>query len=142
MITVHSLPDTLRVGLTEAEKQILEMGKDKTSISFWPSPAAYAHLVLEKHVKALKEAGFSTKFLRSHAAPEKPEVTQKSEGLALVGETTEDEAEGSTVGGELAGATAKAGDWMEVIREGGTWDSARTIRAAFLGYLLGEGFFP
>jgi len=54
MITVHNLPDTLRAGLTEAEKQILEMGKDKTSISFWPSPAAYAHLLLEKHVKALK----------------------------------------------------------------------------------------
>jgi hypothetical protein len=31
---------------------------------------------------------------------------------------------------------------MEVIKEGGSWDSARTIRAAFLGYLLGEGFFP
>jgi len=54
MITVHNLPDTLRADLTEAEKQILEMGKDKTSISFWPSPAAYAHLLLEKHVKALK----------------------------------------------------------------------------------------
>jgi hypothetical protein len=142
MITVHNLPDTLRAGLTEAEKQILEMGKDKTSISFWPSPAAYAHLVLEKHVKVLKEAGFSTKSLGNHAAPEKPELTQKSEGLALVGETTEDEAEGSTVGGEVAGAIGKAGDWMEVIKEGGSWDSARTIRAAFLGYLLGEGFFP
>jgi hypothetical protein len=141
MITVHNLPDTLRAGLTEAEKQILEMGKDKTSISFWPSPAAYAHLVLEKHVKALKEAGFSTESLRSHAASEKPELTQKSGGLAPIGETTEDEAEGSTVGGELAGATGKAGDWMEVIKEGGSWDSARTIRAAFLGYLLGEGFF-
>jgi hypothetical protein len=142
MITVHNLPDTLRAGLTEAEKQILEMGKDKTSISFWPSPAAYAHLVLEKHVKALKEAGFSTESLGSHAAPEKPELTQKSEGLAPIGETTEDEAEGSTVGGEVAGAIGKAGDWMEVIKEGGSWDSARTIRAAFLGYLLGEGFFP
>jgi len=142
MITVHNLPDTLRAGLTEAEKQILEMGKDQTSISFWPSPAAYAHLVLEKHVKALEEAGFSPESLGSHAAPEKPELTQKSEGLALVWETTEDEAEGSTVGGEVAGATGKAGDWMEVIKEGGTWDSARTIRAAFLGYLLGEGFFP
>jgi hypothetical protein len=31
---------------------------------------------------------------------------------------------------------------MEVIKEGGSWGSARTIRAAFLGYLLGEGFFP
>jgi hypothetical protein len=144
MITVHNLPDTLRAGLTEAEKQILEMGKDKTSISFWPSPAAYAHLVLEKHVKVkvLKEADFSTKSLRSHAAPEKPELTQKSEGLAPTGETTEDEAEGSTAGGEVAGATGKAGDWMEVIKEGGSWDSARTIRAAFLGYLLGEGCFP
>jgi hypothetical protein len=142
MITVHNLPDTLRAGLTEAEKQILEMGKDKTSISLWPSPAAYAHLVLEKHVKVLEEAGFSTESLGSHAAPEKPELTQKSEGLAPIGETTEDEAEGSTVGGEVAGATGKAGDWMEVIKEGGTWDSARTIRAAFLGYLLGEGFFP
>jgi len=143
MITVHNLPDTLRAGLTEAEKQILEMGKDKTSISFWPSPAAYAHLVLEKHVKVLEEAGFSTESLGSHAAPEKPELTQKSEGLAPIGETTEeDEAEGSTVGGELAGATGKAGDWMEVIKEGGSWDCARTIRAAFLGYLLGEGFFP
>jgi hypothetical protein len=142
MITVHNLPDTLRADLTEAEKQILEMGKDQTSFSFWPSPAAYAYLVLEKHVKALKEAGFSPESLGSHAAPEKPEVTQKSGGLALVGETTEDEAEGSTVGGEVAGATGKAGDWMEVIKEGGTWDSARTIRAAFLGYLLGEGFFP
>jgi hypothetical protein len=142
MITVHNLPDTLRADLTEAEKQILEMGKDKTSISFWPSPAAYAHLVLEKHVKALEEAGFSTESLGSHAASEKPELTQKSEGLAPIGETTEDEAEGSTVGGEVAGATGKAGDWMEVIKEGGSWDSARTIRAAFLGYLLGEGFFP
>lgn len=142
MITVHNLPDTLRAGLTEAEKQILEMGKDKTFISLWPSPAAYAHLVLEKHVKALKEAGFSTKSLESHAASEKPELTQKSEGLAPMGETTEDEAEGSTVGGEVAGATGKAGDWMEVIKEGGSWDSSRTIRAAFLGYLLGEGFFP
>jgi len=142
MITVHNLPDTLRAGLTEAEKQILEMGKDKTSISFWPSPAAYAHLVLEKHVKVLEEAGFSTESLGSHAAPEKPELTQKSEGLALVWETTEDEVEGSTVGGEVAGATGKAGDWREVIKEGGSWDSARTIRAAFLGYLLGEGFFP
>jgi hypothetical protein len=142
MITVHNLPETLRAGLTEAEKQILEMGKDQTSFSFWPSPADYAHLVLEKHVKALEEAGFSTKSLRSHAASEKPELTQKSGGLALIGETTEDEAEGSTVGGEVAGATGKAGDWMEVIKEGGSWDSARTIRAAFLGYLLGEGFFP
>jgi len=53
MITVHDLPDTLRAGFTEAEKQILEMGKDKTSINFWPSPAAYAHLLLEKHVKVL-----------------------------------------------------------------------------------------
>jgi hypothetical protein len=69
-------------------------------------------------------------------------VTQKGEGLAPIGETTEeDEAEGSTVGGEVAGATGKAGDWMDVIKEGGSWDSARTIRAAFLGYLLGEGFF-
>jgi hypothetical protein len=142
MITVHDLPDTLRAGLTEAEKQILEMGKDKTSISLWLSPADYAHLVLEKHVKALEEAGFSTESLGSHAASEKPEVTQKSEGLAPIGETTEDEAEGSTVGGEVAGAIGKAGDWMEVIKEGGSWDSARTIRAAFLGYLLGEGFFP
>jgi hypothetical protein len=40
MITVHNLPDTLRADLTEAEKQILEMGKDQTSFSFWPSPAA------------------------------------------------------------------------------------------------------
>ena len=142
MITVHDLPDTLRADLTEAEKQILEMGKDKTSISLWSSPADYAHLVLEKHVKVLEEAGFSPESLGSHAASEKPEVTQKSEGLAPIGETTEDEAEGSTVGGEVAGATGKAGDWMEVIKEGGTWDSARTIRAAFLGYLLGEGFFP
>jgi hypothetical protein len=142
MITVHNLPDTLRAGLTEAEKQILEMGKDQTSFSFWPSPAAYAHLVLEKHVKVLEEAGFSTESLGSHAAPEKPELTQKSEGLAPIGETTEAEADGSTVGGELAGATGKAGDWMEMIKEGGSWDSARTIRAAFLGYLLGEGFFP
>ncbi len=142
MITVHNLPDTLRAGLTEAEKQILEMGKDKTSISLWLSPADYAHLVLEKHVEALEEAGFSPESLGSHAAPEKPELIQKSEGLALVGETTEDEAEGSTVGGEVAGAIGKAGDWMEVIKEGGSWDSARTIRAAFLGYLLGEGFFP
>jgi hypothetical protein len=142
MITVHNLPDTLRAGLTEAEKQILEMGKDKTSISFWPSPAAYAHLVLEKHVKVLEKAGFFPKSLENHAASEKPELTQKSEGLAPIGETAEDEAEGSTVGGEVAGATGKAGDWMEVIKEGGTWDSARTIRAAFLGYLLGEGFFP
>jgi hypothetical protein len=90
MITAHNLPDTLRAGLTEAEKQILEMGKDQTSIGFWSSPAAYAHLVLEKHVKALREAGFSTKSLGSHAASEKSELTQKSEGLALVGETTED----------------------------------------------------
>jgi len=145
MITVHNLPDTLRAGLTEAEKQILEMGKDQTSISFWPSPAAYAHLVLEKHVKVLKvlwRAGFSTKSLGSHAASEKPELTQKSEGLAPIGKTTEDEAEGSTVGGEVAEATRKARDWMEVIKEGGSWDSARTIRAAFLGYLLGEVFFP
>jgi hypothetical protein len=173
MITVHNLPDTLRVGLTEAEKQILEMGKDKTSISFWPSladywlsradywlsPADYAHLVFEKHVEVLEEAGFSTLVLEklvevleeagfsteslgSHATSEKPELTQKSEGLAPIGETTEDEAEGSTIGGEAAGATGKAGDWMEVIKEGGSWDSARTIRAAFLGYLLGEGFFP
>jgi hypothetical protein len=148
MITAHNLPDTLRAGLTEAEKQILEMGKDQTSISFWPSPAAYAHLVLEKHAELLEHleflwrARFSTKSLRSYAAPEKLELTQKSEGLALVGETTADEAEGSTVGGELAGATGKAGDWMEVIKEGGSWGSARTIRAAFLGYLLGEGFFP
>jgi hypothetical protein len=142
MITVHNLPDTLRADLTEAEKQILEMGKDQTSFSFWPSPAAYAHLVLEKHVKVLEEAGFSPESLESHAAPEKPDLTQKSEGLAPIGETTEDEAEGSTVGGEVAGATGKPGDWMEVIREGGSWDSARTIRAAFLGYLLGEGFFP
>ena len=142
MITVHDLPDTLRADLTEAEKQILEMGKDKTSISLWSSPADYAHLVLEKHVKVLEEAGFSPESLGSHAASEKPEVTQKSEGLAPIGETTEDEAEGSTVGGEVAGATGKAGDWMEVIKEGGSWDCARTIRAAFLGYLLGEGFFP
>jgi len=142
MITVHNLPDTLRAGLTEAEKQILEMGKDKTSISLWLSPAAYAHLVLEKHVEVLEEAGFSPESLGSHGAPEKPELTQKSGGLAPIGVTTEDEAEGSTVGGEVAGATGKAGDWMEVIKEGGSWDSARTIRAAFLGYLLGEGFFP
>lgn len=142
MITVHNLPYTLRADLTEAEKQILEMGKDKTSINFWPSPADYAHLVLEKHVELLEIAGFSTKSLGSHAAREKPELTQKSEGLAPTGETTEDEAEGSTAGGEVAGATGKAGDWMEVIKEGGSWDSARTIRAAFLGYLLGEGFFP
>jgi len=142
MITVHDLPDTLRAGLTEAEKQILEIGKDQTSISLWSSPADYAHLVLEKHVEVLEGAGFSTESLGSHAASEKPELTQKSEGLAPIGETTEDEAEGSTVGGEVAGATGKAGDWMEVIKEGGSWDSARTIRAAFLGYLLGEGFFP
>jgi len=142
MITVHNLPDTLRAGLTDAEKQILEMGKDKTSFSFWPSPAAYAHLVLEKHVKVLEEAGFSPESLGSHAASEKPELTQKSEGLALIGETTEDEAEGSTVGGEVAGAIGKAEDWMKVIKEGGSWGSARTIQAAFLGYLLGEGFFP
>jgi hypothetical protein len=73
MITVHDLPDTLRAGLTEAEKQILEMGKDKTSISLWLSPAGYAHLVLEKHVKVLKKAGFSTESFGSHAASEKPE---------------------------------------------------------------------
>jgi hypothetical protein len=85
MITVHNLPDTLRAGLTEAEKQILEMGKDKTSISLWLSPADYAHLVLEKHVELLEEAGFSTESLGSHAAPEKPELTQKSEGLAPIG---------------------------------------------------------
>ena len=142
MITVHNLPDTLRAGLTEAENQILEMGKGKTSISLWLSPADYAHLVLEKHVEVLEEAGFSTESLGSHAAPEKPELTQKSEGLAPIGETTEDEADGSTVGGEVAGAIGKAGDWMEVVKEGGSWDSSRTIRAAFLGYLLGEGFFP
>jgi hypothetical protein len=65
MITVHNLPDTLRADLTEAEKQILEMGKDKTSISLWLCPTDYAHLVLEKHVEVLEEAGFSTESLEA-----------------------------------------------------------------------------